>query len=217
MLKRSVKELDIEPTDIKYLQREFEGLSNDTLSKVLKNTSTQICEELGIHKGALRKYLETASLKCVAKLKSAFKNDQLQSAFIIQKETDAKPAIKFDDGGKMDDELFSKVTEEIRECRFATDKIAIIKSEIHSIADLVDILEGDYIFDEEFTMVFKSMQDIELALLVKRLPEYMDASGKSFTETENDWELKLMDYLKTVDLRRNNQIREIADNLAENS
>ena len=39
------------------------------------------------------------------------------------------------------------IADEIRVCRYVSDKIAIIQRELHSIIDLIDILEGDCILD----------------------------------------------------------------------
>ncbi len=36
-----------------------------------------------------------------------------------------------------------RIANEIKECWFVTDKISIIHKDIHSISDLVDILEAD--------------------------------------------------------------------------
>lgn len=113
----------------------------------------------------------------------------------------------------MDDELFTKVTEDIKECSFANDKIAIIKRDVHSILDLIDIFEGDYIFEEEFVLLFQTLEDIELALLLKRLPEYMAALGRPFTETEQEWEIRFTEYLKSLDAGRNNSIRDLAERI----
>lgn len=57
-------------------------------------------------------------------------------------EDHTQPVFQFEDGEKLDDESFRTIADEIRECRYVSDKISIIQRDIHSITDLVDILEG---------------------------------------------------------------------------
>ena len=107
-----------------------------------------------------------------ARLKSALENNQLESMFVSLKEDYTKQDFQFEEGMKMDDELFRSITEEIKECRYVSDKIALIQRKIHSTIDFIDILEGYCIFDDEFSEIFKSLGDMELALLLGKVPTY---------------------------------------------
>lgn len=123
--------------------------------------------------------------------------DQLESIFISLKEKNSQPMFQFKDGPKLSDESFRKVVDEIRECRYISDKIIIIRREIHSIIDLADLFEGYCLFDQEFTEVFQSLGDTELALLVQRLPQ--DMIGQDLHHTENEKEAakkRLLKWLK---------------------
>ncbi len=210
---KNVLMLNMEPIDRQRLQKELENLSNVELIAVLQDASARLSAQLHIPSGLMQKHIAGAVQVFAIRLKDALEKHQLDCVFVSLKGTQAKQAIKFSDGEKMDDELFSKVTEDIKECRFAEDKIAIIKRDIHSILDLIDIFEGDYIFGDEFTLVFQTLEDIELALLLKKLPEYMAASGNPFTETEKEWEIKFTEYLKLLDAGRSNSIRELAERI----
>lgn len=210
---KNIYNLHIEPFDRQCLQRDLENLSTDELAAVLQNASVQLSAKLNIPNGSLKNHISEAVKVFEVKLEDALKKHQLDSVFVSLKVTLAKQAIKFSDGEKMDDELFTKVTEDIKECRFANDKIAIIKRDVHSILDLIDIFEGDYIFEEEFALLFQTLEDIELALLLKKLPEYMAAAGNPFTETEKEWEIRFTEYLKSLDTGRSDSIRALAERI----
>lgn len=62
---------------------------------------------------------------------------------------------------------FKKLSEEIRECSLVEDKIALIKNNIKSLEDLVDMLNADCLFEDEYIMYFKSLSKIEIMLLSK--------------------------------------------------
>lgn len=70
----------------------------------------------------------------------------------------------------MDDEKYRKVLEEIMQCRNLTDKIALIKSEIHSLADLEDILLDAELREEEIISILSELNPAEIAALVKKHP-----------------------------------------------
>ncbi len=210
---KNITKLKMEQADRTVLQQELENFPLEKLCTVLQEASVRLYKKLDISGDMLREHITQAIRSFAPKLKSALENHQLDSVFVSLKEPAAKKVIKFSDGEKMNDELFSMLTEDIKECRFAEDKAAIIKRDIHSMLDLVDIFEGDYIFGDEFTLVFQTLEDIELALLLKKLPEYMTASGNPFTETEKEWEIKFTEYLISLDNDRNKGIRELAERI----
>lgn len=143
-------------------------------------------------------------------------NDRLESIFISLKGNHPQPLVQFEDGQKIDDELFRTITNEIRECRYVSDKILIIQREIHSIADLVDILEAYCIFNDEFFEIFKSLGDTELALLLRKLPTHVIDTDCHFTENEKEWQNRLNCYLNKIDLSRKEGIRELAEKIDMN-
>ncbi len=94
--------------------------------------------------------------------------------------------------------------------KISIDKIAIIRREIHSITDFVDILEGYCIFDDEFAEIFKSLGDMDLALLIKKLSTYLTDSNFLYTENGKEWHDRLNCFFKEIDLTRKESIRELS-------
>jgi hypothetical protein len=203
-------QLNIRPLDRKYLQQKLEKLSKDKLDKVLKEVSKQLCKELNILDGLLQKHIIATVVDLSARLKNALENNRLETIFISLKESYTQSLFQFQDGVKMNDELFRSTADEIRVCRYVSDKIAIIKREIHSIIDLIDILEGDCIIDNEFSEVFKSLGDMELALLLKNVPTHIIDSNYNYAEDEKQWHNKLKCFFKEIDLMRMESIRELS-------
>ncbi|MBE0501969.1 MAG: hypothetical protein IBX47_11055 [Desulfuromonadales bacterium] len=210
---KKAAQLNIEPSDRQFLQYKLAQLSKDELDIILRDASTQLCEELNITNMFLQNHIAATALDLSARLKNALENDRLESVFISFKEKNTQPAFQFEDGEKMDDDLFRSIAAEIRDCRYVSDKIAIIRREIHSITDLVDILEGYCIFDAEFTGVFQSLGDMELALLLKKLPTHIIDPDLHFTENEKEWQNKLSCFFNEIDPARRENIRELADKI----
>ncbi len=66
---------------------------------------------------------------------------------------------------------FKKLTEEIRECSLVEDKILLIKNNIKSLEDLVDMLNADCLFGDEYIAFFKSLSKMEIVLLSKYISD----------------------------------------------
>jgi hypothetical protein len=210
---KNTLKLNIEQSDRVYLQQKLANLSKDNLNIMLQGVSVQLCKQFKITESSLQKYVATTVMELSDRIKNALENNSLESIFISLKGNYTQASLQFEDGMKMNDELFRSVASEIRECRFVRDKITIIKREIHSIIDLIDILEGDCIFDNELSEVFKSLGDMELALLLKEVLSYMIGSNYLFIEDEKEWHKKFKCFLKEIDLVRSENISALSEKI----
>lgn len=208
---KNLLKLEIGPMDRQYILEELRDLSESELYGVLKNASAKLCKELDITNEFLLKYISFTTEELCKRLKTALENGHLESIFVNYKEKVIKPVIHFMDGDKMEDEQFRELATEIRECRFVSDKIAIINKEIHSISDLVDIFEGDCLFGDEFIELFNTLGDNELAMLSNLLP--VNKLDSTLADSEKEWHLKLVEYFEGLDLIRRNSIIERADKI----
>lgn len=210
---KNTLQLNIEPSDIRYWQQKLANIPKDELESMLQHAATRLMKENKISDVLLQKHITAAVRDLSPKLIDALENNRLESVFVSLREDHTQPLMQFADGEKMDDELFRTIIDEIRQCRFVSDKIAIIQREIHSLTDLIDILEGYCVFDDEFYAIFGSLGDSELALLVKKLPTHIIDSEFHFTENEKEWQSKLDSYFTEIDVSRRKRIRELADKI----
>lgn len=215
LVKKSALKLNIESKDLQYLQQELEALSKEELYMILQGASEQLFIQLDILSKELQEYILLTLQDASVSLKNALENNQLKAVFVILEENARKQSLQFQDGLKMEDELFRKIAEEIGQCRFVSDKIEIIKKDIHSIVDLVDIFQGTCIFQEEFNKVFDSLGDMELALLLKMIPLSQDDFQLDHIESEEEWQCKLASYLKGLDSVRSGRIIELSNTVNE--
>ena len=214
-VKEKAVQLDIEPLDRKYLQDILGNLSPGQLSSLMDDTIHQLCQELAINESFLVKLIKDTATKLPANLKNALATNRLAAVFISFKKSPPPPIIHFEDGLKIDDQQFRKIVEKIRSCRYLADKIALIQSNLHSIADLVDILEGSCLFGAEFDAFFRVLGDMELALLQQRVPpEIMDPSLR-FTERGQEWQHRLAAFLQSLAPTRKEKIGKICTQLRQ--
>jgi len=121
-----------------------------------------------------------------------------------------KPTLHFSFGEKMDDEQYRKVIEEIMQCRFMQDKIAIIKEQVRSLVDMEDILLDAELAPEEITAVLRELGLPEIAALAKKYPvaeidrreqertlgESLHEFVCSLTAEQQEWILRAVDVLE---------------------
>jgi len=208
---RSTVHLDVGQTGRQYIKKQLKNLPTEELHEVLSKASIKLCRELDITNAFFMEYISLTLEELCERLKNALDNDHLESVFVSHREKVCKPVIHFMDGDKMDDEAFRRLATEIGECRFVSDKISIIMKEIHSISDLVDILEGDCLFGNEFNEFFDALGDNELAMLSNLLPKKKVDSN--LAESGKGWYVKMDEYLEGLDLNRKNSISNIADKI----
>jgi hypothetical protein len=90
----------------------------------------------------------------------------------------------------MDNERLRKFIDEIGDCRYVSDKIAMVKQDIHSMKDLIEVLNIGF-WGEECITLFDTLGDPEIGLLLQFVrshpPEWRSDSG---------WEQQLMKYTR---------------------
>jgi len=85
--------------------------------------------------------------------------------------------------------------------------LKIIWQEVHSFIDLVDILGEDCIFENEYSEIFSSLGNMELAMLLKDFDLHL-------LESEKEWHSAFTAYLNSINSARMKEIIEISNRLA---
>lgn len=206
---KSAVGLELETGDLEGVQLRYGG-KGDELRNVLRAAARQICDDLDIQDLAMASYVEQGVLNLSAPLKDALDHHRLETLLVCGKADVPMAPLRFEDGQWLDDETFRRIVDEIRDCQSVTDKISIIQKEIHSMTDMVDLLGASCLFDDEFEALYRSLDDVALALVYKRLPTHVIDPGLHITESEQAWQGALVRYLDEVDAARGDRIRRLA-------
>lgn len=195
LLGRDDMELRISDWDRQYLQRALSPLPEEQIGQRVDQAIGRLCEMLSISDDRLLDYIRSSSTNLKFRLEHGLETDSLERLFLSPEEEPQEPAILFEDKKKLDDDSFRSLADEIRECRLVSDKIALLSRASTGIEDLIDLLEGDCFFGEEYYDVFASLEDIQLTLLSKGLP--LDPASADFLEKESrqEWQSRLHSFL----------------------
>ncbi len=191
----AAKGLNISEAEIECLNRILSEKSKADLAKMILDANKDLQDEFSIKDISLEHYMEKSLPKIISNVYHGVKEDMLDKVFIALKYPELNPKINFSFGKKMDDEQYRNIIEEIRQCRFTSDKIAIIKDKIHSLADLEDLLIDAELTSREVTSIMNELEIVEIAALAKRHPFKPDIEAVDLSESEQEFRLCLHNYI----------------------
>jgi len=205
---KDLKNINISSLDREYIKNKLGKLSLEELQEELFNYAKICCEILEIKNEALVAYIKKSTLKVTSLIYENIKLDRLKTVFISFKEDKDNETIEYTDGEKMINSEFKKLSEEIRECSLVEDKIKLIKDNIRSMEDLIDMLSADCLFENEYTMYFKSLSKMEITLLLKYIYEL------SFQEEDKkEWHYEFNKHISSLSEEEQLEIRELKERI----
>jgi hypothetical protein len=206
--RKDLNSLNINSLDREYIKNKLGKLSLEELQEELLKYEKICCEILEIKSGALVTYIKKSTLKVASLINESIKLNRLETVFISFNEDNGDEIIEYTDGEKMVNSEFKRLSEEIRGCSFVEDKIVLIKNNIKSLEDLVDMLSADCLFEDEYIMYFKSLSKMESTLLSKYIYEL------SFeNENEKEWYYEFNKYILGLSEEEQIAIRELKERI----
>lgn len=103
---------------------------------------------------------------------------------------------------------FRVITNKIRDCYKIDEKIILIKKNIKSLEDLIDMLDAECLFDNEFYEYFKSVSQMESIILFK----YLNNLGLDMTY-EKEWYVYFKKYLENLNINEESILTEISNKI----
>lgn len=180
----SILEEDILGLDISKFQRErlllfFKGLSKKQTKEALADGAKKVCDKLNIKSNEVIEYIKKTCIDIYPRLEEALAEGNIENIFLSFEIQDDFIENVFIDNEPMNDEKLRDLIDEIKSCRFISDKIAIVKQEIHSLEDLIEVL-GQCFWGDEPIELFKALSKDEIELIryyLENNPEYYSDSG----------------------------------------
>lgn len=175
--------LERTPSSTKVLIALFQGKSRVEIQEVLTTALEELSEAMEIS-DSLKHYLSGSLPKIAVSVENAVSLNTLDNVFIIPRYPENNPKISVSFGEKMDDEKYREFLEEFMQCRHLEDKKAMIKTQIHSLGDLEDILLDGELYEEEILSIIKDLNPVEIAALLKKHPLPSDLDLYDMRESE---------------------------------
>lgn len=194
LLGKNALGLDISETDRGLLVHSFLNCTEEQKRLMLNQAVEKLSCSLILYDGSVKEYLLCLAEEMLIRVDNLLPDNDLRNIFLTFKTEESKEsAALFVDGIAMEDEALRHLINEISNCRHITDKITIVKRSIHSLRDLVEVLDICF-WEEELTELFNAMEDSELAVLYNFVLNNSDTERSSI----NNWESRFIQYIQTM-------------------
>lgn len=198
--------LNISNADREIIKSKLEKLSPEKLEEELLKCADKCCVILNIENKDLISYIKKSTIKLTDWLYESINVNKLETVFISFKENIDDQFIEYIDGQKLSNSAFKTLSEKIRESSTIQDKIKLINNNIKSLEDLIDILNAECLFEDEFILLFRSLSKTYIILLAKHISDF------SFNnDYEKEWYYEFKKYLLSLseeDQKNIGQIKE---------
>ncbi|HOJ49078.1 MAG TPA: DUF6179 domain-containing protein [Bacillota bacterium] len=195
MLGKNPLGLSISKDEAAHLEERLSRLTKEQIGEAVHQAFAGLCESLNIESEPLREYLENALPEITSIISIACEKRILTSVFIEFAYPKDAAEIAFDFGQKMNPIEYNQILTEINDCRYTSDKIAIIESSVRSLADLEDILLDASFTDAEAYEVFGILSVYEIAALAKKYAALSKDDAAAFDENEEKLRNRLNQYI----------------------
>lgn len=213
MLNKDILSLNLVHSDLQSLKSVFKSKTVESICFLLQHRADTLIKNLAIKSTPLKKYIQASLPEFAARIHSATNTDTLQTIFVPRYKHIVNQVIKYYMGEKMDDEVYRNIVTEVLACRYSTDKIQIIKKHIKTLSDMEDIIVDGELNEAEALAVFKMLDDLEIAVLLKRHPYHQEINAAYFSEAEIQFNRYLEKYLQSIPIDRKKQLQDLVSNI----
>ncbi|MHC1723599.1 MAG: DUF6179 domain-containing protein [Aminipila sp.] len=191
VINKNVIDLNISDFDRKRILTELEKWSDNEVTLQLSRVVDIICSQLEINEMQQRDYLYEAILSQYPRVKNQVNLKNLEGVFLslLDEKNDNEIKPQYIDGDIMDDERLRELINEIINCRVISDKISLVKENVHSLRDMIEVLNVCF-WDDDLIQLFQTLSSIEIGLLNQFV------LGKTTNwESDSGWEKQLEKFI----------------------
>lgn len=202
---KNPENLNITDNERKSIKIKLEDMTRDELTEFMIQCSEKLIEILGIYDEKLKDYIKCSIYKISINICNGIKTDKLERIFVSYRNNDDE-LIKYVDKEKMSNSAFRNLAEKINESSCIEAKIDLIKNSIKSFGDLIDIMEADCIFENEFNIFFTNLPEVQTILLCRHMSDF-----DLWNNSEKKWQEEFKRYMLSLDKQKFNQIFSMAE------
>ncbi len=179
MQNRNPQNLNLDEDDISVLYQQFSCQTEKEIQDCLKKALSYLHKEMDLSHISMR-YASLCIPKLAATILNAVKMETLDKVFLIPAYPEQEPQIILSYGDRMNDNAYQKLVERILQTDSSEEKIALILNEVHSFADLLDILSDAELYTDEFDLLINTLPLPVFAMLLSQYPndDFLDRESE---------------------------------------
>lgn len=170
LLNRNPQKLNLSKKDVENLYFLFFDKSDEEIAGYLEKAVISL-SKYNLLPESTNRYLKVTLQKFVSAIYNAVKMETLDKVFLVPIYPEQEMKISFDYGEQMDNRKYQKLVDKILQTDSSDEKISLILNEVHSLADLSDILSDTQLNTNDFDLL---VQMLPLPVFVMLLSQYTD-------------------------------------------
>lgn len=206
--------LSLASHDVEELELAFIAKSKEEIAQMLSDAAEELDQSLRLSDNVYR-YVRCSLPIAAEKIADAVPDDAFTRIFRAPVQPQQTPEVRFSFGEKMPNSRYRDIVESVRLCDSSELKIEIIKGNVHSLADLNDLLLDAELNDAEIRDVLRLLNMGELAALHKRNAMLFSADPEDLREPELLLRDSVKNYISSMPDVWQNLIRMLEENMQE--
>ncbi|MGN0666782.1 MAG: DUF6179 domain-containing protein [Huintestinicola sp.] len=169
MSDRDPQKLDLSEKNIEKLYRLFSPKTDDEIMLCLKKAMLSL-RKYGLLPSSTERYLEMTLHKLVSEISKAVKTKTLDKVFLVPSYPEREVKLSINYGERMNDRKYRKLVERLLQTEESEDKAALILQEVHSLADLLEILSDAELYEDDLNCLICMLPLPTYAALLSEYP-----------------------------------------------
>lgn len=215
MCGRDPRSLNVARADLTSIASQLQGKTVESIRDVLAGKAEVVLTTLDLGEPHIREYILGSLTDIASSVRVSLDTGTLETVFTARRSRGRSRIIKYSSGLKMDDEKYRSIVNRILACRLSEDRVEIIKQHVKTLSDMEDIICDGELTEEEALSVFRMLEDIDIAAMVKRHPYSPDTEDLDLPQSELQLRRYLDKYLRTMPADRLQRLRSIMSDMEE--
>lgn len=187
-----LSELSVTEEDRQVIEKLLKMDNGKELEGILLKAFERVCANMDYNEIELAYLMETIPSLSV-RIQHNLDHGCLDKVFITGKEYFEEEEYSYRSGKQMENKKLRAIIAEIKDCRYVSDKIILVKRAVKNIDDLTEILEECF-WENEYKEVFSLLSDYELTMLRKQIAEEQEYGCLDYEA--GSWKQALLAYGK---------------------
>ncbi|MGN0688780.1 MAG: DUF6179 domain-containing protein [Oscillospiraceae bacterium] len=179
LLNCNPQKLNLSKEDVEKLYCIFLDKADEEIAGYLDKAVISLSEYDLLPKSTER-YLAVTLQRFVSDISNAVKTETLDKIFLVPVCPEQEIKISFDYGEQMDNRKYQKLVDKILQADSSDEKISLILNEVHSLADLLDILCDTELYEEDYELLISKLPLSVFVVLLSKYP------NDDFLDRENE-------------------------------
>lgn len=206
-------ELTVTKNETILLQHQFEHQGKNAILDQIDLACSRLVDFLGFKNKGLKNYIQKSLPTIKASILNGIQLKTLNKVLIEAKNSETVSKIVFQTESKMTNIEYCKIIEELIQCRYFSDKVALIKDKFHALDDFEEMIFDVDLTDGEVEKIFLLLGNYEIGVFVKKYEVESKMSSRLLSENELRLQKILTHYIYELEDDLRKQIFDLASRL----